>query len=186
MVIRLPRFNIILMLGAALVAGAGCQSPETKHKKQVASLRVFLQMYPTKDRTQPISVLRSAPITFHVANDSVLNETHVDFVKLREGPGGFQIAIQLNLQGQRLLEQYTTTNPNKRLAIRSRFGIDPFIEDRWLAAPLITHRIADGLLVFTPDATRREAEEIVIGLNNAAGHKPNQKKADEDLFGGKK
>jgi hypothetical protein len=39
---------------------------------------------------------------------------------------------------------------------------------RWLAAPVISHRIGDGVLVFTPDATREEAEEIALGLNNVA------------------
>ena len=39
---------------------------------------------------------------------------------------------------------------------------------RWLAAPVISHRISDGVLVFTPDATREEAEEIALGLNNVS------------------
>jgi hypothetical protein len=39
---------------------------------------------------------------------------------------------------------------------------------RWLAAPRITGRIADGRLEFTPDATRDEAERIVHGLNRVA------------------
>jgi hypothetical protein len=33
---------------------------------------------------------------------------------------------------------------------------------------LIRQRIADGVLVFTPDATRAEAERIVSGLNRVA------------------
>ena len=41
-------------------------------------------------------------------------------------------------------------------------------EGRWLAAPRINKRIADGVLVFTPDATREEAEQIALGLNNLA------------------
>ena len=44
-----------------------------------------------------------------------------------------------------------------------RFG-----ELRWLAAPILQQRIRDGLLVFTPDATREEAERIVRGLKNVA------------------
>jgi hypothetical protein len=39
-------------------------------------------------------------------------------------------------------------------------------ENRFLGAPLITKRITDGVFVFTPDATREEAERIVAGLNN--------------------
>jgi hypothetical protein len=29
-------------------------------------------------------------------------------------------------------------------------------------------RISDGVLVFTPDASREEADRIVLGLNNVA------------------
>jgi preprotein translocase subunit SecD len=187
MVIRLPRFNIILLATAALTALSGCQSPESQHKNQIANLRVHLQTSPMSGRSAPVSVLRAAPITFYVETASILDESHLDHAQLREGPAGFQIALQLNRGGQRLLEQYTTSNPNKRLAIRVRFGIAPFIEDRWLAAPQIQRRIADGLLLFTPDATRQEAEEIVLGLNNAIGHDPaRKKKAEPDLFGGPK
>jgi hypothetical protein len=39
---------------------------------------------------------------------------------------------------------------------------------RWVAAPTMTERIADGRLVFAPDATREEAERIVHGLNRVA------------------
>ena len=55
-------------------------------------------------------------------------------------------------------------------------------EARWLAAPRISQRIKDGVLVFTPDATREEAERIVRGLNNVAiklGNKPKPAKADK-------
>jgi len=40
--------------------------------------------------------------------------------------------------------------------------------ERWLAAPVISRRIPDGVLVFTPDASRAEADDIVLGLNNIA------------------
>ena len=38
----------------------------------------------------------------------------------------------------------------------------------WLAAPMTNKRISDGVLVFTPDASREEADRIVLGLNNVA------------------
>jgi len=37
-----------------------------------------------------------------------------------------------------------------------------------LAAPLIQRRISDGVLSFTPDATRADTDEIALGLNNEA------------------
>ena len=53
------------------------------------------------------------------------------------------------------------------IAIFSQFG-EEMKDYRWLAAPVINRRISDGVLVFTPDATREEAEEIALGLNNVA------------------
>ena len=41
-------------------------------------------------------------------------------------------------------------------------------EGRWLAAPYIHNRTGDGVLLFTPDATRQEADNIAFGLNNVA------------------
>ena len=48
---------------------------------------------------------------------------------------------------------------------------------RWLMAPLITSRINNGLLSFTPDMSRDEATLFVQGLNNVAKEfqtKPNE------------
>jgi hypothetical protein len=77
--------------------------------------------------------------------------------------GGFQVMIQFDRQGTWLLEQYSVAARGKRVAIFSQFG-----EARWLAAPVLARRIADGLFVFTPDATRAEAERIVRGLVTVA------------------
>ena len=71
------------------------------------------------------------------------------------------------MTGTALLEQCTTRNRGRRIAIFSQFG-EKMKDYRWLAAPVISRRITDGVLVFTPDATREEAEEIAAGLNNVA------------------
>ena len=81
--------------------------------------------------------------------------------------GGFALRIQFDLDGTVLLEEYTVENRGRKMAIFSQFGAQ--IKDyRWLAAPVISHRITDGVLIFTPDATREEADEIAIGLNHVA------------------
>ena len=41
-------------------------------------------------------------------------------------------------------------------------------QSRWLAAPQFTRLISNGILQFTPDASREETEEIAKGLNNIA------------------
>ncbi len=41
-------------------------------------------------------------------------------------------------------------------------------DSRWLAAPVISRRISNGVLVFTADCERDEADQLVLGLNNGA------------------
>jgi hypothetical protein len=66
-----------------------------------------------------------------------------------------------------MLEQYSAANPGRHFVIFGQWG-DKLVNGRWLAAPLITHRISNGVLAFTPDITRAEADQLVLGLNNAA------------------
>ena len=73
------------------------------------------------------------------------------------------------------LEQFTAQYPGRRFAIAAQFG-EKELEMRWLAAPILNRRITDGILAFTPDASREEAELIVRGLNNTAIKLGNQKK----------
>ncbi len=42
------------------------------------------------------------------------------------------------------------------------------IDNRWLAAPVISHRNTSGTLVFTADCSREEAEALAAGLNETA------------------
>ena len=48
--------------------------------------------------------------------------------------GGFQMVIQLDTRGTRLLEQFSATNPGKHFAIAADFG-EKMKQNRWLAAP---------------------------------------------------
>jgi len=153
----------------ALVALTGCQSPETKRKKQLATVRVHLEVGPGHPgQNVQVSVLRASPMILIVEKNPFLNEVHVASASVVDTTGGFLLSIRLNTKGQWLLEQYTAANPNRRFAIRCQWGVAPDVQDRFVAAPLATHRIKDGILTFTPDATRDEAEQIAIGLNNLA------------------
>jgi len=69
--------------------------------------------------------------------------------------------------GTVVLEQYSATNPGGHFVIYGQWG-KKLKNGRWLMAPLITGRINNGLLSFTPDMTRDEATEFVKGLNNVA------------------
>jgi len=78
--------------------------------------------------------------------------------------GTFDIQVKFDWHGTLVLDNVTTSNPGRRIAVFSQFGK----EGRWLAAPRPERRISDGTLTFTPDATREEAERIVRGINNLA------------------
>jgi len=167
MLIRVLRFNTYLL--TALALSAGCQSDKSKNptkgsKNEEASLRLHLEVNPDgSDRNAPVSIGREHPFLLNIEKNAFVTEFQIENASVVDGLGGFSISIQFNKQGTFLLEMQTTANKGKHLAISAEFG-----EMRWLAAPLITRNLADGLLVFTPDATRAEAERIVSGLNRLA------------------
>lgn len=122
-----------------------------------------MEATPGSDRTEPVPIYRENPIYVNVEKEPFLNEGSIAKASVVDVMGGFSIFIQFDRRGTWLLEQYTTANRGRRIALMSQFG-----QVRWLAAPKIPKPITDGTLVFTPDATREEADRIVRGLNNVA------------------
>ncbi len=168
MVIHAARFNIYLLLLAVLALAAGCQTTEAKRKKQIAVIRVHLEAF--RDGTafnEPVAIGRTSPMKFNVQRSPFLTEDNVASVKIVDAVGGFGLQIQFDRTGTILLEQYSASNPRKRLAIYCQFG-EKLEHARWLAAPMIQKRISDGVLVFTPDADLAETGQIELGLNNHA------------------
>lgn len=168
MVIRLSRFNTYLALLAAAALLCGCQSAEGRRKKQTAVLRVHIEVVADQTAfTEQVSVIRASPMTFHASKNAFLLEGNVAGARLLEDRNGFAIEVRFDSRGTMLLEQYTAANPGRHLLIFSQFG-EKLEKARWLAAPMIQRRISNGVLAFTPDANREEAEQIVLGLNNLA------------------
>ncbi|MBI1841798.1 MAG: hypothetical protein HYR88_13245 [Verrucomicrobia bacterium] len=142
-------------------------------KKVVSTVRVHLEA--TRDGTDRIvtvQVLRSSPISVSVDREPVVTEAYLADAKVVSTIGGPEIELQFNSMGRTLLENSTAANRGRRLVIYSDFDK----EHRWLAAPVITRLISDGVLRFTPDATPAEMERIVDGLLTIAEIK---KKADK-------
>jgi len=168
------RFNGYLLPGLtlALALACGCRSPEGKQEAALSTLQVFLEVNgDASNRSKPVPIYRDNPVMVNVESQPFLTEADVSEARVIEAVGGFAIRIQLARRGVWLLEQYTVANRGKHLAILTQFPgpVAPEIhQNRWLAAPLISGRISDGILLFTPDATREEAYQIVLGLNNAA------------------
>jgi preprotein translocase subunit SecD len=168
------RFNGYLLpavtLGLAVVCG--CRTEEGKHEGALGTLQVFLEVNEdAAKRSRPVPIYRDNPFTVNVESQPFLTEANVSEARVIEAVGGFAMSIRLDRQGTWLLEQYTIANRGKHLAILTQFPNpqDPKThQNRWLAAPLISGRISDGTLVFTPDATREEAYQVVLGLNNVA------------------
>lgn len=169
MMIRVFRFNtylnLALALGLASVAGCASDKKEKKYsKRDEASLRLHLEVNPDgSERSGPITVGRQAPFMVNVEKKAFLTEFNVARVELVDTLGGWAMAVHYDQEGGWLLEQYTTANKGRRVAVAAEFG-----QLRWLAAPLITQRIGDGVLLFTPDASREEAERIISGVNRVA------------------
>jgi len=160
------RFNIYLALAVLLGLACGCQTGEPG--KEVGALRVHLEVSPDPAGTsQDISVLRADPVLVTIKRDPILTEADIVAAKVIDARGGFAIEIKFDENGTWLLEQYSAANPGRHFAIFGQWSEKP-VAGRWLAAPVITHRIADGVLAFTPDCSREEADQLVLGLNNVA------------------
>jgi preprotein translocase subunit SecD len=179
MMIRDMRFNIyshgvrglaaVLLLTLMLAAGGGCKSGKEKDpskygKRDEASLRFHLEVNADgQESNGPITVGRQSPFELNVQKSPFLTEFQIEKAEVVDDVGGFAISLHLDKQGTFLLEQYTTGHKGRRIGIMAEFG-----QVRWIAAPVIMKRWADGKFVFTPDTTREEAERIVSGVNRVA------------------
>ena len=171
MVIASKVFNTYLLVLLLLSLVAGCQSPEKKAKSRLAALNVHLESRDFADREERVSISRDHPFTITVQKSAFLTHNDVANAKVVEVVGGFAISLQFTHAAASLLNQYSSNYPGKHLAIFCEFPSPTrkdINEGRWLAAPRINRRISDGILVFTPDASREEADQIVLGLNNVA------------------
>jgi hypothetical protein len=168
------RFNgyLLAALTLALALGCGCRTEEGKREKALSTLHVFLEAnQDAAKRSRSVPIYRDNPFTVNIESEPFLTEANVSEARVVEAVGGFAILIRLDRRGSWLLEQYSIANKGKHIAIQTQFATPEAPElhqNRWLAAPFISGRISDGTLLFTPDATREEAYQIVLGLNNVA------------------
>jgi preprotein translocase subunit SecD len=157
-----------LLLLAGLFAGAGCQSDKDKGDKHLASLRLHLEnraQLPGVGKT--VSVIRANPVLVTINEDPVLTEASIVRANLLDTPVGYAVEVKFDETGTYTLEQYTSAYEGKHFVIFGQWS-ENSTNSRWLAAPLITHRIVNGVFAFTPDASHEEAKQLVLGLNNMA------------------
>jgi hypothetical protein len=167
--IRWHRLNIYLALGLALAAVCGCKLlGGSNPKEMVSTFRLHLET--SRDGTKAtefVPIFREKPLMVNVEKEPFLTEANVAEATVIDVVGGFALRVKFDRPGTALLEQYTTANRGKKIAVFSQFG-EKIKDNRWLAAPLIARRITDGVLTFTPDASRQECEEIALGLTHVA------------------
>ena len=167
-------FNLIF-IGAALLV-CGCHSPKAnpkdpkaaaaedlkkKYKKEKTFIQLHLETAKNASGATPVPVLRDKPVFFMVENKAFLDWRNITDANVVEYLEGFGIQLQFDEHGAFVLDTITTANRNKHILILAESP-----EKRWLAAPLIMQRNSSGALAFTPDATREEAEKLVIGIKN--------------------
>ena len=176
MKLRLSPFNIYFVACLVLLTLglAGCaSSEESKKKKEEAVVQLYLEAeFDTGDKTQVIPVYRAAPVPIRVFKQPFLDSASLTEAAVVDAVGGFAIVLRFDFHGILALETTSTSYKGNRLAVLAEWP-----ESRWLAAPRMTTRITDGSIIFTPDASREEAERIVRGLNNVAvklGNRPKQ------------
>jgi len=154
---RTIHFNIILL--AALLTG--CATTDEKNK-EVSAVELYQEV--NSDGTpfnKSVPIYRAQPVMVNVNSSPFADARDLEDAAVIEDAGGFAILLALNQHGSMMLENITRSNPGKRIVVFATFG-----DSRWLAAPRPPRPIGNGQFVFTPDATREEAERFVRGLTN--------------------
>ena len=161
------RFNTYLFL-LAVALSVGCKTTEERRRdKAIATFRLHLET--NQGGRDSTAVIEIAGAQLSVNNSPFLDETSVTnaaVVDTRDG--GFAIQVRYDRHGTLVLDAMTTENRGRHLAIFTQFGPGKLEQKRWLGAPYISSSIAGGVLIFTPNSTRAEAEQVVQGLNNVA------------------
>ena len=106
---------------------------------------------------------RAAPFSYTVARGQFLKDDQIVAAALIEKDGLYSIRLKLDHQGETILNQLSSANNGRRIAIWADYG-----EVRWIGSVLIEKRMTNGELTFTPDTTKEEAERIVDGVNYLA------------------
>ncbi|MGO8766018.1 MAG: SecDF P1 head subdomain-containing protein [Limisphaerales bacterium] len=156
--------SLILALALTLTALCGCQT--SKKDKQVSAVRIHLESSgDVPDSTQTIKVIRADPLMLTIDKEPIFQEANLVGASTIDTEGGFAVQLDFDEISTALLEQYTAGNLGKHLAIFGQWG-EKLSDGRWLGAPMITQRIYNGKLTFTPDMSREEANEFIVGLTN--------------------
>jgi preprotein translocase subunit SecD len=162
---RFVRFNTYLLF-LAIALSVGCKSPEQrKRDRTVAKLRLFLEG--AQDGTDNYETVEISGVALLANRQPFLDEGNIlQAAVLETRDGGFAMQVQFDRHGALVLDAISAQYRSRRMIVFSQISVDKAVTAHWLGAPLIGERILDGQILFTPNATRAEAEQIALGVNN--------------------
>ena len=118
---RFPCFNIYFVLCATLIAGCKTTEP-AKRGKEASTLRVFLEVgSPAQARPSGVPVYRKEPVMVNIDREPFLTELDIYEASVVDVTGGFSIRITFDRHGAWVLENVSTVNKGRRVAIQSQF-----------------------------------------------------------------
>ncbi len=177
-------FNTFFRWGWAFLLLAGCAStPEAKQAKQeakdVSVIRLYTEVRDPSMGGTKASLPRSNPMEVVIDKEPFADERDVVRADVVSSPGGFAIRVELTMHGRMTLEGASVSHAGQRLVAFGQWAVGKENEEtvqRWLAAPVMRTALRSGIVVFTPDCDREEADRFVRGLNNVAIKLKNQPK----------
>ncbi len=174
--------NTFFRWGWLLVLIAGCATTAEEkqakaEKKDFSVIRLFTEVRDPAAAGTRVELPRSSPAAVTIEPESFADERDVIRADVVNAVGGFAIRVQLTEHGRMTLEQASVTHAGRRLVVFGQWtaGEEDTVK-RWLAAPVMRNAQRTGVIVFTPDCDRAEADRFVRGLNNVAIKLKNQEK----------
>lgn len=150
----------------------GCKTPKDPNEKLATLMQVYLESNEvTALPSRTAQVYRAAPVDIEIETMPLLTEENVVDAKVIDQMGTYALMIEFDNRGKWLLEYQSSSFQGRRLVIAAQFG-EKQEQERWLGAPALNRKVANGRIIFTPDATLEECYQIVAGLNNLARKAP--------------
>jgi preprotein translocase subunit SecD len=176
-------FNLYLFAVAALALAVvtGCRSIEDRRRDRIhyTALLLHADAPEASPDTNHVMVVNIAGAKVPVQTRPFLTEADLDEATVVDSPGGgYSLRLKFNDHGRLVVDTFTAAHRGRQVGIFVRYGVRKNkkvpLKEKWLAAPRVNRHIHDGVVLFTPNATREELDEIVRGLQNAAaeGRKP--------------
>src|SRR5436190_22799225 len=124
------RFNTYFAVAMVALLGAGCASSKPDHdeagkkkkKRQEAVLKLHLEINADgTDRVGTATVGRSAPFTMSIEKKAFLTQLQIVNAQLLETQGGYSISLQFDHKGTWMLDQYSTANKGRHIAVWAEY-----------------------------------------------------------------